>query len=202
MSGEYLTIEEIAASVQKMGSFPDQVRYQYYKNLLNRRLLINDSIDSTLLETVTLPLLEMDSDGSGQPIEILLNTNGGSIYDGLSLCNVIDGLKTPTTITVITYAFSMGGLILMAGFNNPQVRKRCYPYSVGLIHAGNVNLGGNSNSVKDFFDFHTQMEKKIKNYVLTHSRIGEKLYHDMERFEFYMTAEDLLKYGLVDEIIG
>lgn len=46
------------------------------------------------------------------------------------------------------------------------------------------------------------MEEKIKNYVLTHSRITEEIYKNMERYEFYMTAEDLLENGLVDEIIG
>lgn len=53
-----------------------------------------------------------------------------------------------------------------------------------------------------FFNFNSKMEEKIKNYVLTHSRITEEIYKNMERYEFYMTAEDLLENGLVDEIIG
>lgn len=148
---ENLPIEDIVERVKRGGVFPDPVIYQYYRNLLQRKLVINDGIDESSLEMITLPLLEMDNDGSGKPIEICLNTHGGSVYDGLSICNIIDGLKTPTTITVVTYAFSMGGLILMAGFNNPNIKKRCYPFSVGLIHAGEISFGGNANSVRDFF---------------------------------------------------
>lgn len=84
---------------------PDPITYQYYKNLKNRKIIINDQIDAGIVETVMIPLLEMDNDGTGKPIEIILNTVGGSLFDGAALCNIIDNLKTPTTITVMTYAY-------------------------------------------------------------------------------------------------
>lgn len=95
--------------------FPDPIIFQYYNYLCQRKIVINDQIDAGTLEYVTLPLLEMDNDGTNKPIEILLSTRGGSTFDGLSLCDIIDQLKTPTTITVMTYAFSMGALVLMGG---------------------------------------------------------------------------------------
>lgn len=107
-------------------SLPDPVTYQYYKNLKDRKIIINDQIDSSIVEMVMIPLLEMDNDGTERPIEIILNTVGGSLFDGATLCNIIDNLKSPTTITVMTYAYSMGSIILMSGFNNPNVKKRCY----------------------------------------------------------------------------
>ena len=58
-------------------ALPDPIRYQYYKNLKDRKIIINDSIDSNIVETVMIPLLEMDNDGTGKPIEIILNTVGG-----------------------------------------------------------------------------------------------------------------------------
>ena len=93
-------------------SLPDPVTYQYYKNLKDRKIIINDQIDASIVEMVMIPLLEMDNDGTGRPIEIILNTVGGSLFDGATLCNIIDNLKTPTTITVMTYAYSMGSIIL------------------------------------------------------------------------------------------
>ena len=85
-------------------SLPDPVTCQYYKNLKDRKIIINDQIDSSIVEMVMIPLLEMDNDGTGRPIEIILNTVGGSLFDGATLCNIIDNLKSPTTITVMTYA--------------------------------------------------------------------------------------------------
>ena len=74
-------------------SLPDPVTYQYYKNLKDRKIIINDQIDSSIVEMVMIPLLEMDNDGTGRPIEIILNTVGGSLFDGATLCNIIDNLK-------------------------------------------------------------------------------------------------------------
>ena len=50
------------------GGLPDIVDYQYYKNLEKRRIIINEDISDTLLETAILPLIDMDNDGSGKPI--------------------------------------------------------------------------------------------------------------------------------------
>lgn len=180
---------------------PDPIMYQYYKNLKQRKIVINDQIASDIVETVILPLLEMDNDGSNQPIEIILNTVGGSLFDGMPLCDVIDNLKCKTTITVITYAYSMGSIILSAGYNNPNVKKRCYKHSTALLHAGSSYLEGNSMSVKDQFSFYQKYEDMIKEYTLTHSKISEEEYTKMERYEWYMTSDTMKEKGLVDEII-
>ena len=189
------------AALLEDGTLPDPCIYQYYKNLLDRRIIINDQIDATLLETVILPLLEMDNDGTGKPIEIILCTVGGSLFDGLTLCNIIDNLKCPTTITVSTYAYSMGSIILMAGYNNPNVKKRCYEFSTALLHAGSSYLEGNSSSVKDQFNFYQKFEDKVKEYTLSHSKITKEEYDKMERYEWYMDSQTMLEKGLIDEII-
>ena len=200
-----LTLDELMKAMQaagRSGNLPDPVLYQYYNNLAKRRILINEQICQDVVEYAILPLLEMDNDGTGEPIEIILCTPGGSVFDGITLCNVIDNLKTPTTITVITYAYSMGSIILMAGFNNPNVKKRCYKFSTALIHSGSTYLEGNASSVKDQFNFNQEFEKLIRDYTLSHTRITEKEYDKMERYEYYMTSDVMLEKGLVDEIIG
>lgn len=177
------------------------ITYQYYKGLKNRTIIINDQIGADVVENVMLPLINMDNDGSGKPITIYLSTVGGSLFDGMPLCDIIDGLKTPTTIIVPTYAYSLGGLILMAGYKNPNVKKICYKHSTALLHAGSTYLEGNSSSVKDTFHFHEKYEEKIKSYTLTHSNITEDEYEKMERFEWYMDSDTMLAKGLVDEIL-
>lgn len=183
------------------GSLPDPVMYQYYNKLKERKIVINEGINSGIVEYVILPLIDMDNDGTGEPIEIILNTVGGSLFDGMALCDVIDKLKTPTTITVMTYAYSMGGIILMAGYNNSNVKKRCLKHSTALLHAGSSYLEGNSMSVKDQFQFYQKYEEMIKDYTLSHSKITENEYMKMERYEWYMTSDVMLEKGLVDEVI-
>ena len=191
------TFEDLPAMPQEISP----ITYQYYKGLKHRRIILNDQIDNGIVESLIIPLIDMDNDGTGEPIEIMMCSPGGSVFDSLILCDIIDNLKTPTTIRIFGYAFSMGSLLLMAGFNNPNVKRVCYPFSVALIHAGSKYLEGSANQVKDTFKFQERIEDKIKDYVLSHSRISKEEYDAAERYERYLTSEDMLRLGLVDEIL-
>ena len=57
-------MEQLMAMLEDPSGLPDAVIYQYYKNLLNRKIIINEEIGDSLLETAILPFMEMDSDGS------------------------------------------------------------------------------------------------------------------------------------------
>lgn len=182
-------------------SLPDPVTYQYYKNLKNRKIIINEEIGDNLLETATLPFIEMDNDGTGSPIEIIISTVGGEIYSGFNLVDQIENAKSPVTIHIMSMAASMGFLIAMAGKNNPNVKTVCHPFSVGLLHSGSQYMEGSAHAVKDTFDFSQHYEEKIKNYILTHTKIDENLYEKIERKEYWMDADEMKRLGIVDEII-
>ena len=181
------------------GNLPDPVTYQYYRGLLNNTIIINDEINDCLLEYATIPLMEMDKDPNVKSIDIILNTPGGDIYDGFSFVSVLENVSKPVTLRIIGMAASMGGLIAMA--KNPNLKVICDRFAVGLIHSGSQYMSGSTHAVRDTFKFSERYEEKIKNYILTHTNIDEKMYAEIERQEFWMDAEDMLKYGIVDEII-
>lgn len=187
--------------IQQLSDSADPVMYQYFKNLSNRTIIINEDISEASIETVVLPLLEMDNDGSGEKITVYLNTNGGEVGVGLTICDVIGNLKTPTEIILLANGYSMGSLILMSGFNNPNVTRKCYPFSTALVHAGSTYIGGTSMQVRDYHNFQQKYEEKIKQFIINHSAISEDEYDKMERYEWYFTAEDMLEKKLIDEII-
>ena len=195
-----LTLENLLAALQPTG-LPDIVLYQYYKNLLNRKIIINEQIGDSLMETAILPFIEMDNDGTGKPIEIIISTIGGEIYIGFNLVDQIEKAKSPVTIHIMSMAASMGFLIAMAGKNNPNVKTVCHPFSVGLLHSGSQYMEGSAHAVKDTFDFSQHYEEKIKNYILNHTKIDENLYEKIERKEYWMDADEMKRLGIVDEII-
>jgi ATP-dependent protease ClpP protease subunit len=174
---------------------------QYYKCLEQRKIIFNQMVSSSIVELVILPLLEMDNDGSGEEIEIIMSTAGGSVEDSLVLCDVIDNLKTKTKITTLGYTYSMGLILLCAGYHNPNVTKCCYKFSTGMLHEGQITVSGTLRSVFSRVHFQEQQEERIKNYVCSHSKIEPDDYDRMNSAETYMTSEDMLKYGLVDEIL-
>jgi ATP-dependent Clp protease protease subunit len=175
------------------------ITYQYYKGLKNRRIIINDQISADILEYAVIPLIDMDNDGTNEPIEIILNTVGGEVYSGFCLVDVLEKLKCKTIIKIMGMAASMG--ILIAMVKNPNVKVICSHFSVGLIHSGSQYMEGSTHSVRDTFKFSERYEELIKEYILSHTTIDEKMYTEIERQEFWMTADDMKKYGIVDEII-
>lgn len=176
--------------------------YQYYESRMNYRTLIfNDEVTSSILEWIVYPLQNMDNDGTGEPIYLKINTTGGDLYSGLALCHAIDSVKNCKLIVEISaIALSMGSLIAMAGFSNPLVHKICSPYSTFLIHAGMASLDGALNSIRDTFRFQETYENIVTNYVLSHSTITEAEYNEKSRYEWWLTAEEALKYKIVDEV--
>lgn len=198
---EYVELAEKLEAEQILIEENEIVCHQYEELLKKRIILINDIISDLTVDKVVMPLLQMDNDGTGKKITIYLNTNGGSVYDGLSLCNIIERLKTPTDIIVLGYAYSMGSIILMSGKNNPNVKRYCYPFSTALIHGGSAYISGSSSQVKDYWKFNEKYEKRIADFIVSHTNLTEEDYTAIERYEAYMDSDEMFEKGLVDEIL-
>ena len=198
---EYIEMAEKLDAEQCILEETSIINAEYNRLLEERKILINDIISENTIEKVVMPLLRMDNDGSGKKITIYINTNGGSVYDGLVLCDIIEQLKTETEVIVLGYAYSMGSIILMSGKNNPHVTRKCYPFSTALIHGGSAYISGSSSQVKDYFKFNEKFEKRIADFIVSHTNLTEDDYAAIERYEAYMDSDEMLEKGLVDEII-
>lgn len=181
----------------------DPIMYQYFNCYFNRRTIIfNREVDRDIVEAVIVPLKEFEEDDSNAPVRLILSTPGGSVGDGLILCNIIDNYKKPLEIYVYGYACSMGTIILCAGNKNPNVKKFCYPFSFGLFHAGYSAIEGESLSVEDQIEFNKRTDNMIRDYVIKNTNITAEEYKANERRQWYLTAEEMREKGLIDIIIG
>lgn len=181
----------------------DPITYQYFDNLLNKRTIVfNDEVSENILENVILPLQKFEKDDSEEPITLVLQTVGGQVIDGLPLINIIDNYKKPLEIIVYGYAYSMGFAILCAGSRNKNVVKKCYNFSTALWHSGSIALSGDASAVNDVQEFNKQVDSMLKEYIIENTLIPRELYEKKERYQFYFTSAELLRYGVVNEIIG
>ena len=190
---EYIEMAEKLDAEQCILEETSVINAEYNRLLEERKILINDIISENTIEKVVMPLLRMDNDGSGKKITIYINTNGGSVYDGLVLCDIIEQLKTETEVIVLGYAYSMGSIILMAGKNNPSVTRKCFPFSTALIHGGSAYISGSSSQVKDYFKFNEKFEKRIADFIVSHTNLTEDDYAAIERYEAYMDSDEMLE---------
>lgn len=204
----FAILEDSAAN----GITPDL--YQYYKGLANSRVILAGEIMDDIVENVAIPLIDMIKEKEEtkekilkgyplklDPIEVIIHSPGGSVYDSMFLANIIDKATVPINVKILGNALSMGMIIAMAGYNNPNVTKECYGFSIGLIHAGSLKMEGEANAVRDTMEFNDKYSEMMKQYVLSHSKITEEEYEAHNSKQWYLTAEEMLNYGIVDKVI-
>jgi ATP-dependent protease ClpP protease subunit len=76
-----------------------------------------------------------------------------------------------------------------------------FPNTTFLLHDGSTGAGGDTGKVLDRFKFTEKLEKRVKEYVLGRTKIDGKLYDKNYRIDWWLFAEDIIKYGIADEII-
>jgi len=173
------------------------------EDLKQRKLYINFEIDETLLNDITYHILRFNTEDKGKPIEerkpILLycTSVGGSLIDGFSLIDIILASKTPVYTVNIGYWYSMGLHIGLAGHKRFATKN-----ATCLLHDGQNFAYNSSGKLKDQMKFQDEQEKRIKEYVLSRTKLTSEEYDDNYRVEWYMYANQAKEKGMIDYVVG
>jgi ATP-dependent Clp protease protease subunit len=133
------------------------------------------------------------------PIHLILNTYGGSVYDGLGLIGAMEASETPIHVTVLGSAMSMGLFILCAGHH-----RRMHAYSTLMYHQiSTVSMDKLEGIKKDLAEC-DRLEKMCESILTkrTTLTIKELEEHKRAKGEWYIDAGTAAKYGIIDEIIA
>lgn len=170
---------------------------QYLACLKSRVVVLNDRIDDSVIDTIVLPLMAMDNDGTGEPITFILNTTGGYLGSGTAIVHTLEHMKTPTTIYIVGEAFSMGFYIAMAGYRNPKVKTICTPYARAMYH---MSIFSDETIDEPYLQqFQEDYDKTILyDYIMSHSRITREMLDEWEGTEKYFTAKELKELGIAE----
>lgn len=173
--------------------------YDIYSRLLKDRIIfIGSEIDENVASLVVAQLLFLDAEDSEKDINLYINSPGGSVTAGMAIYDTMNYIKADVSTICVGMAASMGALILSSGTKG---KRFILPNAEVMIHQP---LGGTSGQASDVV-IHAEWLKRTKdklNKILS-DNTGKKLSvveKDTERDNF-MTAEEAVKYGLVDEII-
>jgi len=193
-------MEEVL-SVSGGVSFFDKV---FEENLKNRKLIFNDDVDQDVVETIVLQIFKCNKEDKDIPIEkrkpiyIYINSMGGEIANGYIIIDAIECSKTPVYAVVLGYAYSMGGLILLAA-----KKKYAFRNSTILLHDGSMGAVTSGSKFKDIAKFYDTMNERIKEFVLSKTKMTPEYYDSKYEKEFYMYADaEAKELGIVDYIIG
>ena len=113
-----------------------------------------------------------------------------------SLINAIRISKTPVYTIVYCMAMSAGSYILAAGH-----KRLAFPGSTILVHSGGVGYKGTVEQVESAKKYYDKFDKLTNDFFVECSKINPKELKRKGAVDWYMSAEDALKYGVVDCII-
>lgn len=174
------------------------------EDIEERRLYINDNIDSEVVDSIVYHIMRYNRQDKGidvenrKPIILYLNSNGGSVPDGYAVIDAIINSITPVYTVNQGYCYSMGFLIFLAGH-----KRYCMPSATFLMHDGSTMAWDSTAKAKDRMDFETrQVEEYTKRYIMSRTAIDEKLYDEKYRVEWYFYPAEAKQNGVLDYIVG
>lgn len=171
----------------------------------NRKLMVYDGIDDSSIFRCIYSLLRIrDADkkiGTKEPIEIMINSLGGSVYDGLSLISLIENMKDDGYEIITTnmgYALSMGFIISIVGS-----KRRCYRYATYMHHDISSANYGKLTSMEEEVENMRILRSRADSIVLKYTNLTKDVLDDINdrKLDKYFTAEEALKLNICDEVI-
>ena len=172
--------------------------YDIYSRLLKDRIIfLGDEIDENTAILVIAQLLFLDSQNQ-EPIKMYINSPGGSVTDGLAIYDTMQHIKSPVSTICVGLAASMGALLLTAG---EPGQRFALPNSEMLIHQVMGGASGQASDVKIKAEQILKLKSRLNKILQQHTKQAlSKIEKDADR-DYYMTAEEAVKYGLVDKVV-
>lgn len=173
--------------------------YDIYSRLLKDRIIfLGDEINDEVSNAVVAQLLFLESESPERDISIYINSPGGSVSAGLAIYDTMQFVKCDISTIVVGMAASMAAVLLAAGTPGKRI---ALPNSKVMIHQP---LGGSQGQASDIEIQAREIlkTKETLNTILA-AHTGQtlrKIKSDTDR-DFYMTAHEALKYGIVDKVI-
>ena len=176
--------------------------YDIFSRLLKDRIIfLGEQVDATTASLVIAQLLFLESEDPEKEIFLYINSPGGSITDGMGIVDTMYYIKCPVSTICVGMAASMGAVLLASG---EKGKRYATPNAEILIHQPLIaggGLSGQTTEIKIHADHMVKTREKLNK--LLSDRTGQSLetiQKDTER-DNYMTAEEALKYGLIDGIM-
>lgn len=172
-----------------------------FSKLIDERIIfLSSEIDSDVCNIIKAQLIYLENE-SDEDIKIYIDSPGGSVYSGLGLLDVMELIK-PEIVTVNTgLAASMAAVILCSGSKG---KRKALKRSRTMIHQP-LGYGGWMQQASDM-EIEAKEINSLKKelYEIISDRTGQpydRVFKDGDR-DYWMTAQDAKKYGMIDEIIS
>lgn len=173
--------------------------YDIYSRLLKDRIIfIGTAIDDHVANLVIAQMLFLQMDDPKKDIHIYINSPGGSVTAGLAIYDTMQFVTCDVTTYCMGMAASMGAVLLCAGTKG---KRFALPNSDIMIHQVSGGAQGQASDVERQVEFMFKLKKRLNRILAHHTgKSAEQVNKDADR-DYYMTADEAMAYGLVDEVV-
>lgn len=174
--------------------------YDIYSLLLKERIVfLGTPINDQIANLIVAQLLWLNSEDPNQPINMYINSPGGSVYAGMAIYDTMQMITSPVSTVAVGVTASMGTVLLAAG---AEGRRYALPHATIHMHPASSGAQGYTEDVRIAFREQERIQTQLFKLVSKHSRRHWKdIEADFER-DRYMNAMEASEYGLVDEVLG
>ena len=174
--------------------------YDIYSRLLKDRIIMLDTeVNEHTASLLIAQLLFLESQGN-EDINFFINSPGGVVTAGMAIYDTMQFIKPNVSTIVMGQACSMGSLLATAGAPG---KRKMLPNARHMIHQPSGGARGQATDMQIQVEEILKMKKSLTEIYVKHNSKGKTFAQfcvDMERDKF-MSAEEALEYGLIDEII-
>ena len=173
--------------------------YDIYSRLLKERVVFMvGPVNEATANLVVAQMLFLESENPDKDIFFYINSPGGSVSAGLAIYDTMQFIKPDVSTLCIGQAASMGALLLAAGDHS---KRFALPNSRVMIHQPMGGFSGQASDVEIHAKEILYLRQRLNEILAKHTRQPmEVIQRDTDR-DFFMGAEDAVKYGLVDKVL-
>lgn len=173
--------------------------YDIYSRLLKDRIIfIGSQIDDTVANLVVAQLLFLESEDPEKDVFLYINSPGGVVTSGLAIYDTMQYIKSPVSTICTGQAASMAAVLLAAGAEGKRI---ALPNSRVMIHQPLGGAQGQASDIEIQAKEILGMKSRLTGILARHTKQPiDRVRADSDR-DFFMSAEDAVKYGVVDKVI-
>lgn len=177
--------------------------YDIFSRLLSDRIIfLGEEVSDTSASLIVAQMLFLEAQDPGKEIQLYINSPGGSVTAGFAIYDTMKYIKCDVATICVGLAASFGAFLLAGGTHG---KRMALPNAEIMIHQPAIHgngIQGPSSDIKIMSDY-MQKSKQRLNRILSENtgRTIEEIEQDTDR-DNYMSAEEALKYGLIDSVIS
>jgi len=173
--------------------------YDIYSRLLKERVVfLVGPVNEISANLIVAQLLFLESENPDKDIFFYINSPGGSVSAGLAIYDTMQFVKPDVSTLCVGQAASMGALLMCAGDKD---KRFCLPNSRVMIHQPMGGFQGQASDVEIHAKEILYLRGRLNEIMAKHTgKPLEIIARDTER-DFFMGAEEAVKYGIVDKVL-